>query len=132
MTRVFLYVCLWLPLFSNAGCALNPGDVHYAGVRGTLTAVETASYKKVLQSVSSAMADLQLKPLEREQDGFRALIVGESNFGVLAQTHEIRVSVKRLTDSTTEIKYHIVGRRDQSRLRAIHSEVRKRLVAPAA
>lgn len=132
MTKTLLYACLWLPLFLQAGCASKPGDVHYAFIAGTLTAVEGASYKKVLQSVNKAMASLQLRPLEREQDGFRALIVGESNFGVLPQSHEIRVWVKRVTDSTTQIKYRIIGRRDQSRLRAIHSEVQKQLAAPAA
>ena len=42
-----------------------------------------------------------MKPMVRDKDSFRALVVGESVFGALAQSHEVRVHIEWLSDTTT-------------------------------
>jgi hypothetical protein len=74
-----------------------------------------------------AMRRLRLKPSERDRDTFQTLIVGETVFGALSQSHEVRVWVSQLTPSTTQLEFRIVGRRDEQRLRNIHAEIRKQL-----
>lgn len=114
-----------------ASCAstrtLEPGQVDYSAVGGTLTAVEAAPFNTVARATLDAMQALQLKPMERDRDGFQVSILGEMVFGSLSQTHEVRVWVTRLTDATTQLEMRIVGRRDEGRLTALHSEIRKRL-----
>ena len=112
-----------------ASCAgtLEPGQVDYSAVGGTLTAVEAAPFSKVVSATMDAMQKLKLQPMERDRDGFRAFIVGETVFGSLSQTHELRVWITRLTDATTQIEMRIVGRRDEGRLTALHSEIKQRL-----
>ena len=114
-----------------ASCAstrtLEPGQVDYSAVGGTLTAVEAAPFDKVVRSTLDAMQKLKLQPMERDRDGFRVFIVGETVFGSLSQTHEVRVWVTRVTDATTQIEMRILGRRDEGRLTALHSEIKKRL-----
>jgi hypothetical protein len=121
-------------IFSVAcGCSsLEPGQSRYSGfLAATLTAVEAAPYDNVVKATSQAMKGLELKPMEREGDAFRTLFVGETVMGQLPQTHEVRVWVTRLSESTTQVEIRIVGRRDESRLRAIHDEIRKRLASAA-
>ena len=123
----FLVVLSVAVLVASCASTLEPGQVDYSAVGGTLTAVEAAPFTTVVRATTDAMQKLQLRPMERERDGFRVFIVGETVFGSLSQTHEVRVWVTRLTDATTQIEMRILGRRDEGRLTALHSEIRKRL-----
>jgi hypothetical protein len=116
-------------LVLSAGCraTLKVGDSHYAPVDGMLISVEAAPYDAVVKASFKAMQVLELRPDQRERDEFRTILVGESNFGRLPQTHEIRVWIKRQSEGATELKLRIVGRRDEDRLRAILAEVEKLL-----
>ena len=48
-------------------------------------------------------------------------------FGSVSQADEVPGWITRLTDATTRIDMRILGRRDEGRLTALHSEIRKRL-----
>ncbi len=116
---------LWLP-----GCSLKPldsGESSYGGIAGTYKAVEAAPFQQVLKASMEAMQSLQLRPMVHDSDAFKALIVGESVFGKISQTHEIPVHIRNEGEAKTEIEMRIVGRRDEDRLRAIHAEIKKRL-----
>ncbi len=118
-------LALWLP-----GCSLgslDSGESSYGGVVGTYKAVEAAPFKNVVKAAMEAMQSLQLRPMLRDNDAFKAFIVGESVFGKISQTHEIRVHIRNEGESKTEIEMRIIGRRDEDRLRAIHAEIKKRL-----
>lgn len=118
-------LALWLP-----GCSLKPidsGETSYGAIAGTYKAVEAAPFKNVLKATMEAMQSLQLRPMVHDNDAFKALIVGESVFGKISQTHEIRVHIRNEGEAKTEIEMRIVGRRDEDRLRTIHAEIRKRL-----
>jgi hypothetical protein len=107
--------------------AVKPGTMTYSTLDGMLTSVEVAPYKRVIRATTEAMRRLELRPMERDRDGFRTLIVGETVFGRLSQSHELRVWITRLTESTTRIELRILGRRDEQRLRQIHGEIRAQL-----
>ena len=107
----------------SASAKLKPGESDYS--YGNLRAVESAEYEKVVKATVAAMKELKMKPLVRENDSFRALIVGESVFGALAQSHEVRVHIEWLSDATTQVRRRILGRRDETRLRRLLSEIRK-------
>ena len=121
--------------FLAAGCgstSLKPGESDYGSVSGTFTSVEPAPYQKVVKATTKAMTGLAMKPMERDRDGFRTVIGGESVFGHVSQTHEVLVWITRLTEDTTRLEMRIRGRRDEERLRVLHSEIRKLLAAPPA
>jgi hypothetical protein len=110
------------------------GGGSYSSLKGTLEVVEAASYDETMKATMSAMEDMSLRPHINDRDGFRTFIVGASDFGVLSQTHEVRVWVTRIDDSSTRIEMRIFGRRDEDKLTVIKNEIEKRLgkTAPAA
>jgi hypothetical protein len=103
-------------------------------LKGTLEVVETASYDETMKATMSAMEEMSLRPHINDRDGFQTFIVGASDFGVLSQTHEVRVWVTRIDESSTRIEMRIFGRRDEDKLIVIKNEIEKRLgkTAPAA
>jgi hypothetical protein len=124
-----------LTVTSSIGCggkSLKPGDTDYGSVSGTFTSVEQAPYQKVVKATTTAMQGLAMKPMERDRDGFRTFLVGESVFGQVSQSHEVRVWITRLTEDTTRLEMRILGRREEQRLRVLHGEIRKLLGSPAA
>ena len=116
----------FMPVVFCSGCHafMKVGDSRYAPLGGTLRSLEAAPYEAVVNASYTAMKQLELRPDQRERDGFRAVLVGETNLGRLSQTHEIRVWIKKQPEYT-EVTMRISGRRDPSRLRAILAEVRK-------
>ena len=82
-------------------------------------------------AVMTAMANLVLEPMIWESDTFSSLIVGKTVDGVLNETREVRVKLKRLSESTTEVSIWIVFTRDQNKLQQIHDEIRKVLAGGA-
>lgn len=116
---------------ASSGTSLEPGETAYSSFSGDFEAVEAAPYRKAVRATMEAMEKLDLKPMERDRDGFRTFIVGESVFGNISQSHEIRVWVTRVTEESTHIEIRIVGRRDEGRIRTIHEGIRKAL-APSA
>lgn len=115
---------------AGSSTSLEPGQSQYSAVSGMFSAVEPASYESVVRATMQAMEKLRLNPLERDRDGFRTAIVGESVFGNLSQSHEVRVWISRLTSSTTQIDIRVLGRRDEGRIRTIHEEIRSQLKKP--
>ena len=116
-------------VFLASGCSsLEPGESRYSGfLTATLTSVEGAPYGETVKATMQAMKELNLDPMQRDADGFRSFIVGETVMGQLSQTHEVRVWVTRLTEATSRIEIRILGRRDKERLEAILGEIRSRL-----
>ena len=106
---------------------LVPGISSCSTIAGRVTAVEEASYDRVFAATMKAMKELQLRPMVYERDAFRTLIVGETVFGAVGQTHEVRVHLTRVDDSNTKLEMKILGRRDNQRLKAILDEIRKEL-----
>jgi hypothetical protein len=126
--------CL-VPLIHLSGCSSpTPGGGSYSSLGGTLEVVETASYDQTMTATMSAMEELSLRPHVNDRDGFRTFIVGASDFGVLSQTHEVRVWVTKVDDASTRVEMRIMGRRDEERLLVIKGEIEKKLgkVTPAA
>jgi|RhiMethySRZTD1v2_1073278.scaffolds.fasta_scaffold67779_2 hypothetical protein len=111
-----------------AGCAgSSGGDSSYGPISGTLTAVEPAEFETTRKATMAAMNDLRLRPMERDRDGFRSFIVGESIFGSLSQSHEVRVWVERKAEDKTKIEMRILGRRDRDRLEQLLAAIQNRL-----
>jgi len=102
---------------------LAPGETDYAGGSGTLSAVEKAPYEATVSAAKKGMENLRLKPFERKKDGFETLILGETVMGEIAQSHEVRVRVLRESETETRLEIRVIGRRDESRLRAIHASI---------
>ena len=129
---LILTAALAVPCTIGCGASsLKPGETDYGTVSGTFTSVEAAPYRTVVQATMKAMRGLAMKPMEHEGDGFRTFLVGESVFGQLSQSHEVRVWISRLTDDTTKLEMRILGRREEDRLRVLHGEIRKLLGPPA-
>lgn len=127
--QVAVAVVSLLLLFSGCQRHLKPGEHQYMRGQGTLRAVEKAPQDQVVTAAFEAMRSLKLRPIQTERDGFHALLVGESTHGILAQSHTVRVWVNRMGEEQTEIKMHIVGRRDKDRLEVLLAEIKKRIEA---
>ena len=113
---------------TSASCSskqLAVGQSSYSSVAGTLRAVEGAPIDKTVRATVAAMKTLSMQPRIRENDAFRALVVVESVFGAISQSHEVRVNFDWLTDTATEIRIRILGRRDQARLERIEPFLRE-------
>lgn len=120
---LLVVVGLAFPLLTSCSSTPDVGTSSYAGMSGELVSNEPAPFDKVTAATKRAMTKLRLSPTLYEQDAFYALWVGEMTFGAIAQSHEIRVRVTRLTADTTEIRIRVLGRRDESRVRAVLEEI---------
>jgi hypothetical protein len=92
-----------------------------------MSKVLEAPFIRVLVVTKASMSKLGLKPMELERDGFRATIAGEIIEGMLSQTHEMRVFLKRESDTATMVELRIRGRRDEKSLKVLLDEIEKGL-----
>jgi len=111
-----------------SGCRSNPSSGEkYSAIGGTMSKVLEAPFIRVLVVTKASMSKLGLKPMELERDGFRATIAGEIIEGMLSQTHEMRVFLKRESDTATMVELRIRGRRDEKSLKTLLDEIEKGL-----
>jgi hypothetical protein len=111
-------------IVAAVGCksADKPGETSY-GFGGTLSKVLEAPLPETCAATMAGMRKLDLTPMEQERDAFRAMIVGDTIMGPLSQEQEVRVWLTRVSDNVTRIELKIIGRRDESRLKAILAEI---------
>lgn len=109
-----------------SGCRSDPSSgEEYSAIGGTMSKVLEAPFLRVLAVTKTSMSKLGLKPMELERDGFRATIAGEIIEGMLSQTHEMRVFLKRESDTATLVQLRIRGRRDEKSLKTLLDEIEK-------
>ena len=109
-----------------SGCGSNPSSgEEYSAIGGTMSKVLEAPFLRVLAVTKTSMSKLGLKPMELERDGFRATIAGEIIEGMLSQTHEMRVFLKRESDTATMVELRIRGRGDEKSLKTLLDEIEK-------
>ena len=89
--------------------------------------MEAVPYERACRAAMTAMSALDLRPVERDKDGFQTLIVGKDSHGAAGQSHEVSVRITRISSDATKLSFQAAGDQDASRLRAIHDAIRREL-----
>lgn len=100
---------------SSAG---DPKPAEYSAASGVLVAVVRAPLDATWTATRAALDALHLRPHDLERDSFSAVFVGDTPEG-----KEVRVSLRTMTRSTTEVTIRIVGVHDRAKLDAIHAAI---------
>ena len=121
--------CILFCVACMSGCVGTPevGKSTYYPGRGTLVATVAAPLGRAMGAANTSMEKLFLRPMIVDRDGFSARIDGSANFGAVDQSHEIRVHLNSVDASKTRIEFHILGRRDEGKLRQLLAEIEKEL-----
>jgi hypothetical protein len=101
------------------GCSLSGAPADSSAARGVLITTIGAPLDETWVATRAALESLRLRPYDLERGSFSAVIVGDT-----AEGKEIRVNLKTVTRSTTEVTIRIVGSREREAV----EEIRKAIV----
>ena len=128
-TKLSLAVLLTLVLALGNGCALfvvggaaAAGAGGYAYANGVAKSTESAPLNKVWSASLSAMKDLEFPVTSQKKDALEAELVARN-----ASDKKITVSLKKLSDTTTEVRIRVGTFGDESLSRVILDKIKKHL-----
>ena len=101
-----------------AGGAVGAGTVAYIG--GELKSTEAVSLNRAWKASQMAMGDLGFKITDKDKDAFDAELRASG-----AGRKKIRIALKRISDTSTEIKIRIGTFGDESLSRQILEKIEK-------
>ena len=94
----------------------------YAYIRGELKTAENATLDRAWSASQAAMEDLQFKITTRQKDAIEGLLIART-----AADKKIEINLKKLSDSTTEIRIRVGTFGDEDLSRLIIQKIEKRL-----
>lgn len=124
--KLFLPFMLGLSLVVNNGCpvvfvggAAGAGTVAYMG--GELKSTEEVSLSRAWKASQAAMADLEFTTKEKAKDAFDAELKADGAGG-----KKIKVTLKKISDSSTEIRIRVGTFGDEALSLQILERIKKR------
>lgn len=102
------------------GAAVGAGT--YAYVSGQLKATESASLDRLWPATQAAVGDLQFSPTSKQKDALGAKLVARSS-----ADKKIQINLKKITDTSTEIRIRVGTWGDETVSRLILDKIRARL-----
>jgi hypothetical protein len=127
--KVWLPVCGVVLCLSQTGCLLlvaggaaAAGAGTYAYVSGDLKGTESASLDRVWTATQAAVTELQLPITSRQKDALGARLLARTS-----SDKKVDIRLKKLTDTSTEIRIRVGTWGDESVSRLILEKIKKRL-----
>lgn len=105
-----------------AGGAAAAGAGTYAYVQGELKATESASLDRVWRATQVAVTELELPITSRQKDALGAKLLARTS-----SDKKVEINLKKLTDTTTEIRIRVGTWGDEALSRLILDKIKKRL-----
>ncbi len=106
---------LFILLAALIGCSSTAeAPVRYSAERGVLVSTVRAPLDETWAATRAGLDALRLRPYDLQRDAFSAQFVGDTTEG-----KEVRVSLKTVTASRTEITIRIVGARERGKVEQI-------------
>ena len=114
---------LFILLAALIGCSSTAeAPVNYSAARGVLVSTVRAPLHATWAATRAALDTLHLRPYDLQKDAFSALIVGDT-----ADGKKVRVNLRTVTRSTTEITIRIVGAREREKVEQIREAIIEQL-----
>ena len=116
-------------LLTTAGCALflvgaaaGAGAAGYAYVNGELKSTESASLEQTTRATLAAMKDLEYPVTSQAKDALSAELTARN-----ASDKKIVVRLKKISDTTTEVRIRVGTFGDESLSRVVLEKIKKHL-----
>ena len=116
-------------LLATAGCALfvvgaaaGAGAAGYAYVSGELKSTESASLERTRSATLAALKDLEFPVTSQAKDALSAELTARN-----ANDKKIVVKLKKISDTTTEVRIRVGAFGDESLSRVVLEKIKKRL-----
>jgi hypothetical protein len=127
--KAWLAVCAVALCLSQTGCLLlvaggaaAAGAGTYAYVSGDLKGTESAPLDRVWTATQAAVTELQLPITSRQKDALGARLLARTS-----SDKKVDIRLKKLTDTSTEIRIRVGTWGDESVSRLILEKIKKRL-----
>lgn len=102
------------------GAAAGAGT--YAYIKGELKSTESASLERTWSATQGAMKDLQFVVTSQKKDALEAELIARN-----ASDKKITVSLKKISDTATEVRIRVGSFGDESLSRVILEKIKHRL-----
>lgn len=124
---IFALFCVFFLLASSCagllvGAGAGAGVGTYSYIQGNLKRNYEAPLEKTWKAALAALEELQLKPEAKKYDSFSGLIKGK-----MADEKNFEITLKRITDKSTEVGIRIGVFGDRQKSEVIHDKIASNL-----